>query len=95
MKNTFHIEVISARTNQYCDEYLEEGVHLWGPIKVRERLEVLVELTKPVPAETLAPFIIRSLSACQIARVCLFDDTISFTRECLQTVLSKQSKRGE
>ena len=95
MKHTFHIEVISARTTHYCDESLEEGVHLWGPIKVRDRLEVLVELKQPVPADTLVPFIIRSLSACEIARVCLFDETIPFTRESLQAVLSKQSKRGE
>ena len=94
MKNTFHIEVISARTTHYCDESLEEGVHLWGPIKVRDRLEVLVELNKPVPADTLAPFIIRALSACEIARVCLFDETIPFTREDLRTVLNKQSKLG-
>ena len=94
MKHTFHIEVISARTTRYCDESLAEGVHLWGPIKVRDRLEVLVELTKPVPADILAPFIISALSACQVARVCLFDETIPFTREQLRAVLSKQSKLG-
>jgi hypothetical protein len=94
MHSSFHIHVLSAAADLYCEEYSEEGVHIAGPMNVRRGKVVVVELNRAVASSVLAPLITRSLSPCEITRVRLFDEQIPFTLEQLQKVLNKQSKLG-
>ena len=92
MKNAFQIEVLDPGPHTPCDHYSDEGVHIWGPISVRDSRMMLADLAQAVSPEKLATLLTKLLADCGITQVRLFDDEVTVTEANLRGVLLKQAK---